>query len=270
VSEAGNWHWCLDPGTGAPAWSVNDHEHNRGFGGINGVFTHAADVLGFLPLASPASWLLPSLQTFWALLSRPKRLEQFQRYGLWTQFDVLREGLLTSPSYGHGYALQAMLLMDRRELYTRAANWLATATIEPGYELNRASPYWFYERYYSPDRRSEEDLEGCGALNLVNVSEPLKVARLMIGLDDHTLDPVRLLPRLPAGWTRAEAAELPVRTAEGHGLLDISIDADEGRGIVRVQVHASAPLPALEVRLGTAECPQWHAIPAGSRHAVVT
>ena len=45
-----------------------------------------------------------------------------------------------APSYGHGYALQSMLLMDRPELYSKAANWLAWATVEPGYPVTRPSP----------------------------------------------------------------------------------------------------------------------------------
>ncbi len=50
---------------------------------------------------------------------------------MWTQFDLVHDGFLTGPSYGQGYALQSMLLMDRPELYTPAANWLARATFAP-------------------------------------------------------------------------------------------------------------------------------------------
>jgi hypothetical protein len=264
VAEDGTWHWCLDVNTAQPDHAIINHEINRGFGGLNGVFSYACDVRGLTPLHRPEPWVFPALQTFWKLLSHPRRLKQFQQYGIWTQFDDYMMGYLTGPSYGHGYALQSMLLMDRPELYTKAANWLAWATVEPGYPVTRPSPHWIYERYYSPDAQGRADLEeGCGALNLVNVAEALKVARLMIGLDDHTLDPARIIPRLPAGWTRAEARRLPVRCEGGHVLLDVEIEADASGAVVGVQGTVTGPLPPLHIRLGTAINPRWVAIDAG-------
>lgn len=60
------------------------------------------------------------------------------------------------------------------------------------------SEYWFYERLLSPDyfslpeeRQTVE--EGCGALNVVNVAEPLKIARMIAGgnnLDEEKPAPV--------------------------------------------------------------------------------
>ena len=267
----GTWLWCLDPATTRPDHAINAAEINRGSGGINGVLTYAADVHGLQPLACGEPWVLPCVLTFLKLMSQPTRLEQFQRHGMWTQFDdfgftPISRGLFTGPSYGHGYALQAMLLLDRPELYSKAANWLAWATGEPGYPVDRGSPYWFLERYYSPDISGQAGLqEGCGALNLVNVSEPLKVARLMIGLDDHALDPVRIVPRLPIGWTYAELSGLPIRTVGGHALLDLRIEADGSGAILRVCGESTSPLPALRVRLGTASNADWRTYPAGGR-----
>jgi hypothetical protein len=66
------------------------------------------------------------------------------------------------------------------------------------------------------------------------------------------------------GWTHVEARGLPVRTAGGHALLDLHIDADAAGAIVRVRGEATLPLPALQVRLGTASDTCWRALPAGA------
>ena len=113
-----------------------------------------------------------------------------------------------------------MLLFDKLEMASKALEWLANATYGPvpEYRIRRASPYYFYERTYSPDAVGKIKLdEGCGALNLVNVSEPLKVARLLLGVDD--LDPafVRIIPRIPPDWNGVEAANWPIWT--GHGIV---------------------------------------------------
>jgi hypothetical protein len=265
VASDGTWTWALDPATLQPSREARACPGNQGFGGINAVFSHAADVHGFRPMEAGAPWLAPSLQTFWALLARPQRLAQFARHGMWTQFDLIHEGFITGPSYGQGYALQAMLLMDRPELYTPAANWLARATFTPGYAITRDSPYWFYERYYSPDdpARLTRD-EGCGALNLVCVAEPLKVARLMAGVDDHADDRVDLVPRLPVGWTGLQATAVPVRTAGGQARLSFEVVTDEAGCVTRVRGQSAGLRPALQIRLGTAVQPHWVGVAAGA------
>jgi hypothetical protein len=125
----------------------------------------------------------------------------------------------SSPSYGQGYATQDMLLFDRLDMAGKALSWLANATYNPvpEYKLHRSSSYYFYERTYSPDAVGKIALdEGCGALNLVNVSEPLKVSRLILGIDD--LDPatVRLVPRVPPQWKGVEAEDWPILTTRRH------------------------------------------------------
>lgn len=267
INDEGGWHWCLNPVDGLPDYDVMNEPINRGTTLINGVFSYSSDVYGFLPGSWDKQWLVTSVQTFWKLLLKPKRFEQFFKHGIWTQFDeFFYDGYGTSPSYGHGYALQIMLLLDRPELYTRAVNWLARATVEPGYAPDRASRYWFLERYYSPDVHGRPDLEeGCGALNLVNVSEPLKAARLMAGLDDSCIEDVivRLLPRLPFQWTSLSVRDMPVRTRDGHTRISFVAEGDGLGGIKRVYGEARDALPAMRIRLSSPDRHRWVSFPEG-------
>jgi len=226
VDSTGAWIWCVDATTMKPDPQVLNVPGNKGAGSIDGVASMYADVLGFDPLLSPwAKDFEHSEKTFEKLYETPLRKTEFERYGIWTQFDLLAAGLLSSPSYGQGYAIQTMLLLDKITMAGRALSWLVNATYRPvpQYRLHRDSRYYFYERTYSPDAVGKIPLdEGCGALNLVNVSEPLKISRLMLGVDDHSLNEVDILPRIPPGWKGVEAHNWPIRTKGG--TVQASID----------------------------------------------
>ena len=258
----GTWLWCRRASDRAIDAEVLAKPYNQAYSGLNGVLSMSADVLGFDPVIMGVEWVSACVSTFLDLLSYPLRLRQFSAHGLWTQFgaDTMYQGLLTSPSYGQGYALQCMLLLDRSDLYTKAIDWLAHATCEPlpGQYLDRTSPYHFYERYYSPDAVGRFNLdEGCGALNLVNVMEPLKAARLIVGMDDHDPDQIKLMPRIPRGWTGLSARNLPVYIGGKTARVDLDV-ASDGEGTVRsIRLQSDVPLPSITLRKGHAKMPAW-------------
>jgi hypothetical protein len=219
VAPDGGWLWAVDTETLKPDPAILDNPVNLGTGSLNGVVSMYADVMGFLPLDTSWAGIEHSEVTFKDLYHTPLRKAEFDRYGIWTQTDKYDSGLGSSPSYGQGYAIQDMLLMDRLDMAAKALAWLADATYSPvpEYKLHRDSPYYFYERTYSPDAVGKIDLaEGCGALNLVNVSEPLKVSRLLLGVDDLTPGRVEMVPRIPSEWNGMEARNWPIWT--GHGI----------------------------------------------------
>jgi hypothetical protein len=240
VGKDGAWIWAVDTKTLKADPAVLDSAVNLGTGSLNGVASMYADVLGLLPLNSKWQGIEQSEKTFESLYDTPLRKTEFDRYGIWTQTDKIAKGYLSSPSYGQGYALQDMLLFDRLNMAGKALSWLANATYDPvpDYKLHRASRYYFYERTYSPDAVGKIQLaEGCGALNLVNVAEPLKVSRLLLGVDD--LDPafVRIIPRIPPNWKGVEAGYWPVWT---------------GNRIVRAQIRFERKGNGAEFTLKTA------------------
>ena len=267
------WVWCVDPQTlqGDPA--ILDHFINKGFGGLNGVFAMSADVAGL----DVCAWNWPGTQTgihtFDKLYAFPLRKALFEKYGAWTQFDVYDLGYLTGPSYGHGYALQAMLLMDRLDMAGHALDFLAQATHTPqrGNSITRDCDDFFYERCYLPELSDHSEAEvlagqpgfntfanghldeGCGALNLVCVAEPLKVARLVIGLDDSLPALTRLIPRLPPEWTGYATHDWPIYTASGLVRADIRLERQGQTTSLHLRTSAGQRIPALAVRLLAAD-----------------
>lgn len=252
VDDNGAWIWCVDRKTMKPDPQVLNARGNKGIGSINGVATMYADVLGLEPLASWTEGFQHSEKTFQQLYTTPLRKTEFDRYGIWTQFDLLAGGLLSSPSYGQGYAIQTMLLSDEMAMAGKALSWLATATYRPvpEYKLHRDSPYYFYERTYSPDAVGKIPLdEGCGALNLVNVSEPLKISRLMLGVDDHSSHQVNLIPRIPPAWKGVEAHNWPIRTSNGVVRADILYQKTDSAVELTLTLSPGEQIDDLKVRL---------------------
>jgi hypothetical protein len=260
ADKDGSWIWCIDFKTMKPDPAVLNSAGNRGAGSINGVATMYADVLGNTPLASSWKGIQHSEKTFQRLYDTPLRKLEFDRYGIWTQADLVARGLLSSPSYGQGYAIQFMLLFDKMVMADKALDWLANATYDPvpEYTLHRASRYYFYERTYSPDAVGKVALdEGCGALNLVNVSEPLKVSRLLLGVDDSSLQSVRIIPRIPDGWKGVEARNWPIRTRGGVVRADILFEKKGTGAELTVKLAPGQTIDDLKVRMPSANGYVW-------------
>src|SRR3984957_15932649 len=238
INEKGSWIWGIDMTTLKPNHTDTDSATFGGSGGLNGVVCMSADVLGF----DPANWpwqgaMEHGEKTFNELYAFPLRKEQFEKYGFWPQMNYTHKGLLTSPSYGQGYALQDMLLLDKLVMADHGLEFLAQTTYKSPdliwslnqYHYTRLSPYYFYERMYSPDAKGQIELTaGCGPLNLVNVAEPLKVARLIAGVDDTSLNEVRIIPRLPPSWSGYHLEDWPILTSHGVVRADISFERTNG------------------------------------------
>lgn len=262
VDQNGAWIWCIDPQTLKPDPAVLQKPVNIGFGGLNGVYCMSADVLGFDPTAWPEPGLIThGEKTFDQLLAFPLRKELFDKYGIWTQFNVISHGLLTSPSYGQGYALQTMLLSGKLDMAGHGLDFLTHATYDAPdltFPNGRLSPYYFYERLYAPGAKGKTELAtGCGPLNLVNVTEPLKIARLIAGIDDTSLADLRIMPRLPPGWSAVHAENWPVRTKNGISRIDVSWDAKDRTVVLHLLVKAGPAIPELSAGPVISGQPAW-------------
>lgn len=83
-----------------------------------------------------------------------------------------------------------------------------------------------------------------------DAAEPLKVARLVLGIDDRPGEPLRLVPRLPAGWNGMEAREWPVLLPEGLARANITMsNGSEGMHFSLVPADGRR-VPQVHLRLG--------------------
>lgn len=252
VADDNSWIWCINPLTLKPDYSILNDSINRGAGLINGVSCMSSDVLGLTPLETDDEFKDYNQNTFTKLYNTPLRKEQFDKYGIWPQFDVFRAGLSSGPSYGDGYALQTMLLYDKMEMADKSVAWIANSTYQPikEYKILRTSPYYFYERSYSPDAVGKVALEaGCGPLNLVNVTEQLKVARLIVGVDDKDVNELRLIPRIPPSWTGYIATDWVILTKNGMARADITYLKENHKVKFEVTIKGNQKFKRIALRL---------------------
>ena len=245
VSSDGSWVWCIDSNLQSNP-EILKKAVNVGFGGLNGPLCMSPDVLGFDSAMWPWQGVVThGEKTFDALYNVPIRKVQFDKYGMWPQFDTIHQGLLTGASYGQGYALQTMLVLDKMNMADHGLDFLAHATFDAkgvDFPHGRLSPYYFYERIYSPD--AQPPLEsGCGPLNLVNVAEPLKIARLIVGVDDTSTNQVEIIPRLPPSWSGYRVENWPIRTSHGIVRADISCERKDGSIHFSLKIRQGGSIP---------------------------
>ena len=91
--------------------------------------------------------------------------------------------------------------------------------------------------------------QGCGALNLVNVAEPLKIARLILGVDATSLETVKIIPRIPPSWKGVEAINWPIRTSLGMVNASILCEKTINKTFLQITVLNGKKIPKLAVRL---------------------
>lgn len=225
----GKFIWCIDPETLEPDEKILNAEINRGITFVNGVLIMCEDVLG-LDFADEKSLLYKTGEnTFFELLEHPLRKELYEKHGMYMQFDEFWKGF-TGPSYGHGYAMQAATLLKRKDMLARMITYLTNYTMNPDpmpAGLVRESPYWLFERYYVPEALDygTEPAAGCGPLTIVCVTEILKAARLIAGIDHVT---GKISPTLPDGWTGFEAKGFPVLKDGKTVFYDITYTEKDG------------------------------------------
>jgi hypothetical protein len=253
VDTDGSWLWCINPKTLKPDRAILNKSINAGFGGLNGVACMYADVLGFEPLASHWTGIQHCEKTFDRLYANPSRKRQFDKYGFWAQFDIYRGGVSSGPSYGEGYALQTMLLFDKLDMAGKSLCWMANTTYKAegiNFKGQRCSPYYFYERTYSPEARDKMNFDvGCGALNLVSVAEPLKVARLIVGVDDTSRSELKILPRVPPSWSGYEASNWSMFTGRAVARANLRFEKNNKQAIFHLKLTQGVRIPSLAVRM---------------------
>jgi len=151
-----------------------------------------------------------------------------------------------SMGYGHGFITQGALLLDKMKDAAGLIEWLAKLTYFNGYK-----PYIIPES-------CEVDATGkwwhrTGDLgNAVQEAENLKSIRLMVGVEDLNPNKLRILPRLPAGFTNMSVKNYLITSKSGGKTKKIFSDINYSRvpGKDIFKISASEKFDSLSIRLG--------------------
>jgi hypothetical protein len=203
---------------------------------VLGPLIFLADLKGFAPQDDDPAWRPANEAAYQRLIDtyRP-----FGFYG-WAM------------GYGQGFVTQAALLLDRMKDVTPMLNWAAREIYDPA-----------IHSFVVPEG-AQVDPTGrfvfrTGDLgNGVQEAEIVKVFRILIGVDDIEPQRLRILPRLPYGWSEMAVDRYPalvdrqgktetallrydLRRVAGHMSLDISADRQLGQVAVRLGPFEKQP-----------------------------
>lgn len=268
--EDGSWIFCIHPHSMKLEGAALNEPHAKATASINGAGSSYADAEGLEPIADKWAGTKNTQITLHKTYNQYAiRKEQFEKFGMCTFVDVNAslplEGLTSWLSYCDCYAAQVMALLDETALLDRVLNWIAATTYMGGSptkefiealsrgeanvdDVNEVSTFWFTERNFSPEYDGEKDI-GCGKLNLVNVAEPMKLARVMLGVDGRYSDRVKLVPRLPDSWNGVQANHWLMKTENGLVYVDMRFEKKSvGEYEMTLKIEDGKTIPLISIR----------------------
>jgi hypothetical protein len=148
--------------------------------------------------------------------------------------------------YGQGFVTESALLLDRMKDATTMLEWAAKCTYDPkfesfivpeGCELEPGGRFW----------HRTGDLG-----NGVQEGEIVKALRIVIGVDDCQPSRLRVMPRMPYGWSEMTVDKLPalVQTADGPQLAAFGYTLRRDGRKMTLEMTSDKSLGAVAFRLG--------------------
>lgn len=151
--------------------------------------------------------------------------------------------------YGQCYITEGALLLDQMSDADKMIGWLARFCFAPKLPHPYRVPEGITMASDGSVWRRWGDLG-----NLYQLAETVYTTQIMIGIDDVHPDEVRLMPRLPIGWTGLEVNQWPVRTISNgrsvQAMLSMNLKRDRGCGTLDLSISTGKPVDHLRIRLG--------------------
>ncbi len=166
----------------------------------------------------------------------------------------------SAMGYGQGFITQSAFLLDRMEDATHMTEWMARFCFAP----RQPHPYRVPE---SVVMKSNGTLwaRGGDLGNGFQMGEVLLACHILAGIDDYETGTLKLMPRLPIGWTGSTVRNWPVRVLSSSQLdmVSLSIEVSRDRQCAKcdLKISVNKPVDRVEIRLGP--------FPKASRHLIV-
>ncbi len=154
--------------------------------------------------------------------------------------------------YGQGYFTESALLFDRTQDSAEMLNWVARLCFAP----RQPEPFRVPEGAVVANDGSMWRRWG-DLGNLYQMVEACYCLQGAIGIDDTSLEILKIMPRIPTSWTSAEVKEWPVRVRSGgKGVLaKVGYDLKRDEGSLHLFLKSDQPIDKWPVRLGPVKIP---------------
>jgi|GEM_PF-393477 len=151
--------------------------------------------------------------------------------------------------YGQCYITEAALLLDRMDDARNLVEWMARFCFAPGLPHPYRAPEGATVASDKSVWRRWGDLG-----NLYQMAEVVYTTHVMIGIDDIDPARVKLMPRLPVGWTGLDVKQWPIRaTCGGQSTLTClssELRRDEAGRRFDFSIRTDKAVDNLQIRLG--------------------
>jgi len=224
--------WCMDENFNEA--DVSFAPHSNGSANINGIAGAFYD--GFY--ADKSEFNTELRNTFMHLFDGDAHREYLHNtYGMMPYTKAFPSGhseeFIADASwlaYCECYLAETAVVLGDADLLTKTIRYIVGQTAYKGHmpksytedELLAQDHYWFSERNFSPEWEGAWE-EGCGSLNLINIAEPLRLARMIAGLNG-TAD---ITPILPNGFSGFKASGYSVVENGNVRYYDVVYDKGE-------------------------------------------
>lgn len=151
--------------------------------------------------------------------------------------------------YGQCYITQSGLLLDQMADATEMVNWMARICFSP----RMPHPYRVPEMTSVASDGSRWRRQG-DLGNLYQLGEVVYTTHVIIGIDDLDSANLKLMPRMPLGWTSMTVKDWPVRTMSHSQSvltnLSMNIKRDRAGKIFNISIKSDKPIDAVNLRIG--------------------
>ena len=155
----------------------------------------------------------------------------------------------SAMGYGQGFITQSALLLDRMDDATQMTAWMARFCFAP----RQPHPYRVPE---SAVMKSDGSMwaRGGDLGNGFQMGGVLMACHILVGIDDYDANTLKLMPRLPVGWTGVTVKKWPVRvTSSGRSelvMLSMELVRDKDCKRCEMKVSVDKPVDNVAIRLG--------------------
>ncbi len=151
--------------------------------------------------------------------------------------------------YGQGFMTQSALLLDRMDDATQMTAWMARLCFAP----RQPHPYRVPECVMMKSDGSMWARRG-DLGNGFQMGEVLLTCQILLGIDDYDANTLKLIPRLPIGWTGVRVHKWPVRVSSlsrsEMAMLSMEVTRDKGGKKCGFKISVNKPVDNVAIRVG--------------------
>lgn len=200
---------------------------------VLGPLIFTADARGFAPEDDDPAWRQANEAAY------QRMIETYKPFGFYGW----------AMGYGQGFVTQSALLLDRMKDATTMLNWTARETYDPqidsfivpeGVQVDPSGRYIY--------RTGDQG-------NGVQEAEIVKMFRILVGVDDVQPQRLRIMPRLPYGWTEMAIDKYPalVERQGKHETAHLHYELHRSAAGMSIAISSDRDLGTIAFRLGPFE-----------------